>query len=60
MNLTAGIVLLIVFVAMLWFGKPRKGVPRRFMRSWVLGIGYTMVCMLSLVLGVASIIVSLS
>ncbi len=33
-DLTAGIVLLVVFVAMLWFGKPRNGVqllslPRR-------------------------------
>ena len=39
MNATAGIVLLVVFVAMLWFGKPRKGIPRRFMqrgpRNWL-------------------------
>src|SRR6266851_7690874 len=35
MNLTAGIVLLVVFVAMLWFGKPRNGVQLRFMRSWI-------------------------
>ncbi len=59
MNATAGIVLLIVFAAMLWFGKPRNGVQLRFMRSWILGIGYTMVCMLTFVLGVVSIIFSL-
>ncbi len=34
-DLTAGIVLLVVFVAMLWFGKPRNGVQLRFMRSWI-------------------------
>ena len=60
MNVTAGIVLLVIFVAMLWFGKPRKGVQLRFMRSWILGMGYTMLCLLTFVLGVASIIVSLS
>src|SRR5260370_5274113 len=34
MNATAGIVLLVLFVAMLWFGKPRKGIPRRFRWPW--------------------------
>jgi hypothetical protein len=59
MNATAGIVLLVVFVAMLWFGKPRKGVPRPFMRSWIVGMGYTMICLLTFVLGVTAIIFSL-
>ena len=33
MNATAGIVLLVVFVAMLWFGKPRKGMAPHFVAS---------------------------
>ncbi len=43
MNLTAGIVLLVVFVGI---GKPRNGVQPRFMRSWIAGMAYTMVCLL--------------
>jgi hypothetical protein len=56
MNLTAGIVLLVVFVAMLWIGKPRNGVQPRFMRSWIAGMAYTMVCLLTFVMGVALLI----
>ena len=56
MNLTAGMVLLVVFVAMLWIGRARNGVPRRFMRSWIPGMAYTMACMLTFVMGVALLI----
>lgn len=56
MNLTAGMVLLVVFVAMLWFGRARNGVPRRFMRGWIAGMAYTMTCLLSFVMGIALLI----
>jgi hypothetical protein len=56
MNITAGIILLVVFVAMLWFGKARNGEPRSFMRVWIVGIAYTMTCLISLVMGIALIV----
>ena len=56
MNITAGIILLVVFVAMLWFGKARNGEPRSFMRVWIVGIAYTMTCLISLVMGVALLV----
>jgi hypothetical protein len=56
MNLTAGLVLLVVFVAMLWIGRARNGVPRGFMRIWIVGMGYTMACLLSFVMGIALLI----
>jgi hypothetical protein len=56
MNITAGIILLVVFVAMLWFGKARNGVPRDFMRIWIVGIAYTMACLVTFVMGVALLI----
>jgi hypothetical protein len=59
MNLTTGIILLIVFAGMLWFGKPHHGVSPRFLQIYVVGIIYSMVCMLAFVLGIASIIISL-
>jgi hypothetical protein len=58
-NLTAGIVLLVVFGAMLWYGKPRNGVQRKFMQTWIVGILYTMLCLLVFVLGIASLVLSL-
>jgi hypothetical protein len=56
MNLTAGMVLLVVFVAMLWIGRARNGVTPRFMRSWIVGMAYTMACLLSFVMGIALLI----
>ena len=44
---------------MLWFGKPHHGVSPRFLQIYVVGIIYSMVCMLAFVLGIASIIISL-
>jgi hypothetical protein len=56
MNITAAIILLVVFVAMLWFGKARNGEPRKFMRVWIVGMAYTMTCLISFVMGVALLI----
>jgi hypothetical protein len=58
MNITIGITLLIIFVGMLWFGKPRKGVSPRFMQIYVLGLLYTIVCMTAFVIGVALLILA--
>jgi hypothetical protein len=58
MNLTAGIILLIIFAGMFWFGKPHHGVSPRFLQIYIVGVIYTMVCMTAFVLGVASIIIS--
>jgi hypothetical protein len=56
MNITAGIILLVVFVAMLWLGKARNGEPRRFMRVWIVGMAYTTTCLFSFVMGVVLLI----
>jgi hypothetical protein len=56
MNITAAIILLVVFVAMLWFGKARNGEPRSFMQIWIVGMAYTMTCLISFVMGVALLI----
>ncbi len=56
MNITGGIILLVVFVAMLWFGKARNGEPRTFMRVWIVGMAYTMTCLATFVMGVALLI----
>jgi hypothetical protein len=53
MKIVAGILLLLVFVAMLWIGKPRKGVQLKFMQVWIVGMLYTMVALIIFVIGVS-------
>jgi hypothetical protein len=53
MKIVAGILLLLVFVAMLWIGKPRNGVQLKFMQVWIVGMLYTMVALIIFVIGVS-------
>jgi hypothetical protein len=59
MNLITGIALLALFGLMIWIGKPKGGVQPPFMRSWLVGTLYTVLCLLVFVLGFAAIILSL-
>ncbi len=58
MNITLGIVFLVAFVVLLWIGRARQGEPRKFMQVWIVGMAYTVACLLSLVLGVALLILA--
>jgi hypothetical protein len=58
MNITLGIIFLVVSVVMLWFGRARQGEPRSFMRVWIVGMAYPMTCMIFLVMGFALLILA--
>jgi hypothetical protein len=57
MNITYGIALICVAVAMLWFAIPTDGVSARFLKShWIVGQLYVMTAMVIFVMGGAAII----
>lgn len=57
MNITYGIALICVAVAMLWFAIPTDGVSARFLKShWIVGQLYVMTAMVLFVMGGAAII----
>ncbi len=43
---------------LLWIGKARQGEPRKFTEVWIVGMAYTMTCLLSLVMGLALLILA--
>jgi drug/metabolite transporter (DMT)-like permease len=53
MNYIIGLILIVLGVSMIFFGKPQNGVPRAFLRSYPVGIAYTMTAMILLVGGAA-------
>jgi hypothetical protein len=57
MNITYGIALICVAVAMLWFAIPTDGVSARFLKShWIVGQLYVMTAMVIFVMGSAAIL----
>jgi len=58
MNIKLGIAFLVAFVVLLWIGKARQGEPRKFTEVWIVGMAYTMTCLLSLVMGLALLILA--
>ncbi|HEV7514513.1 MAG TPA: hypothetical protein VGO27_22660 [Candidatus Acidoferrum sp.] len=57
MNITYGIALICVAVAMLWFAIPTDGVSARFLKShWIVGQLYVMTAMVIFVMGGAAIL----
>ena len=58
MNFTGGIILLAVGIAMLFFGRARKGEQLRIFRVWIVGQLYAMTAMTLGVFGVAALIVN--
>ena len=59
MNLTFGVVLIAVAVAMLILARPTDGVSARFLKGpWIVGQVYVMIAMISGVIGVSAITVN--
>jgi hypothetical protein len=56
MNLTIGVVVLALGVAMVWLGMPKKGVSPAFMRNGFMEMIYPLGCLLVFVAGVAGIL----
>ena len=57
MNITIGIALVCVAVAMLYFGRPADGVSLPwFKKAWIIGQLYVMTAMVIFVMGSAAII----
>jgi hypothetical protein len=56
MNISFGVILLVAFGVMVFFGRARKGVPPKFMQSWIVGMAYMMACMVCRVMGVALLV----
>jgi hypothetical protein len=52
MESSLGIVLIIVALAMIFYGKARNGVTQEFLQSYPVGIAYMMTVMILLVFGV--------
>jgi hypothetical protein len=58
MNFTAGVFLVAVAVAMLFFGRARGGEPLRIFRVWIVGQLYAMTAMSVGVFGTAVVIIN--
>jgi hypothetical protein len=59
MNLTGGVVLIAIAVAMVFLARPKDGVSARFLKGpWIVGQVYTMIIMICAVIGVSAIIVN--
>ena len=59
MNLTGGIVLIAIAVAMIFLARPTDGVSARFLKGpWIVGQAYTMITMICVVIGISVIIVN--
>jgi hypothetical protein len=58
MGVTEGVVLIVIAFFMVWFGRGKKDgdIRYEFMRYWLLFTGYTMVCMICFIMGIAMII----
>ena len=52
----AGIIMLGLGLAMLFYGKARNGIPRPFLQSYPVGMAYTMATMTLFVLGIVWIV----
>ena len=61
LNLTGGVVLICVAVAMIWFAsKPADGVSHRFFKSaWIVGQLYVMTVLVMIVMGSAAILANM-
>jgi hypothetical protein len=53
-----GIVVIGIAMAMILFGRARNGISRPFLRSYPVGVAYTVTAMTLLVFGIAWVIVS--
>ena len=58
MNFTAGVFLVAVAVAMLFFGRARGGEPLHIFRVWIVGQLYVMTAMSVGVFGTAAVIIN--
>ncbi|MGB8577357.1 MAG: hypothetical protein WCD56_12405 [Pseudolabrys sp.] len=58
MGFTGGIILLAIALAMIFFGKARKGKVLPIFRVWIVGQAFVMSAMVIGVFGVAAIIVN--
>ncbi len=58
MKFTGGFILLVIALAMIFFGKARKGEALAIFRVWIVGQLYAMTAMIIGVFGVADIIVN--
>ena len=58
MGFTGGIILLAIALAMIFFGKARKGKALPIFRVWIVGQAFVMSAMVIGVFGVAAIIVN--
>jgi len=58
MNFTGGLVLILIGIVMLYFGRARGGEPLRIFRVWIVGQLYVMTAMTLGVFGVAALIVN--
>jgi hypothetical protein len=57
MNITYGIALICIAIAMIWFGRPADGVSLPwFKKAWIIGQIYVMTAMVLFVMGSAAII----
>jgi hypothetical protein len=57
MNITLGIVLICIAIAMIWFAIPADGVSHRFFKpAWIIGQLYVMTAMVMFVMGAAAIL----
>jgi hypothetical protein len=56
MNITAGILLLLVGVALVVVARPKDGVPRTFMKGTFVEMLYPVLCLGVLVIGVSLVI----
>ena len=57
MNITYGIALICIAIAMIWLGRPADGVSLPwFKKAWIIGQVYVMTAMVLFVMGSAAII----
>ena len=60
MNITYGIALICIAIAMIWFGRPADGVSLPwFKKAWIIGQVYVMTAKVLFVMGSAAIIANL-
>ena len=60
MNITFGVALICIAIAMIWFGRPSDGVSLPwFKKAWIIGQLYVMTAMVLFVMGGAAIIANI-
>jgi hypothetical protein len=59
MNVTGGMFLIAITIAMILLARPKDGVSARFLKGpWIVGQVYLMIAMISGVIGVSALIVN--